>query len=92
VVLKIVRKSANAMNAVYALAGEVTADQLPRLETLVCGCLDAHRRLTLDMKWVWRLDPDSAAFFRTGPGRDVNLVSLPEGLAEWLRSDTKGER
>ena len=83
--LKIIRKSTSAAHAVYALAGEVTSDQLPRLDALVSACRAAGRDLTLNLEWVWRVDSDAMAFFSSsGPGRAVRLVGLPEGLEAWL--------
>lgn len=90
--LKIVQKSASATHAIYALAGEITADQLPRLEALVKASRAAGKALTLDMSWVWRADEGAVAFFSSEPGREVSLVGLPEGLAEWLRGESRGDR
>ncbi len=90
--LKIVHKSTSATHAVYALAGEITADQLPRLETLAKAAFEAGKALTLDMGWVWRVDEAAVAFFSAGLGSQVSLVGLPEGLAEWLRGESRGDR
>jgi hypothetical protein len=87
--LKIALKRTSPAHAVYALAGEITADQLPRLEALATASLEAGRALSLDMEWVWRVDGEAIAFFTSGPGRHVRLVGLPDGLAEWLRSATR---
>ncbi len=88
--LRITHKGTTAAGSVYALAGEITAEQLPRLEALVQACAAAGRGLTLDLSWVWRADGEMVAFLTTGTGRAISLVGLPEGLAEWLR-DESGE-
>jgi ABC-type transporter Mla MlaB component len=91
-VLKIMHKTTTATHAIYALAGEITADQLPRLESLVRTCREAGKALSLEMQWVWRADGEVVAFFTSGPGCGVSLVGLPEGLAEWLRNESGEER
>jgi ABC-type transporter Mla MlaB component len=91
-VLKIVHKSTSATHAVYSLAGEITADQLPRLEALARASSEAGKALTLDLSWVWRADEAAVAFFTSEPGCQVSLVGLPEGLAEWLRGESRGDR
>ena len=90
--LKITHKSTSATHAIYSLAGEITADQLPRLEALVKASLEAGKALTLDLEWVWRVESDVVAFFTSGPGSRVSLVGLPEGLEEWLRGESRGDR
>ena len=89
--LKITHKSTSARRALYALAGEITAGQIPRLEELVRRCLKTGNELTLNLERVWRVDRDAAPFFGSGPGRNVTLVGLPEGLAEWLQDDAGSE-
>jgi len=91
-VLKIMHKATTATHAIYGLAGEITADQLPRLEALVRSARSAGKALSLDMRWVWRADGEVVAFFTSGPGCEASLVGLPEGLAEWLRSESGEER
>lgn len=90
--LKIMHKATTATHAIYALAGEITADQLPRLESLFRSCTEAGKALSLDMRWVWRADGEVVAFFSSGPGTGISLVDLPEGLAEWLRSESGEDR
>jgi ABC-type transporter Mla MlaB component len=90
-VLKIADMSTSAEHALYALAGEITAEQIPRLEELARRCLKAGKKLALDLTWVWRVDREAAAFFRSGPGRDVALVGVPEGLIEWIENDAGSE-
>jgi len=91
-VLKIMHRSTTATHAIYALAGEITADQLPRLETLVRSCSEAGKALSLDCRWVWGADGEVVAFFTSGPGCRASLIGLPEGLAEWLRHESGEER
>lgn len=89
--LKIAYKSSSAGRAVYVLTGEISAEQIPRLEDLVRTCLESGRQLTLNLEWVWHVDRDAVSFFGSGPGRDVTLVGLPEGLIEWLQDDAGSE-
>lgn len=91
--LRIIHKGTTAARSVYALAGEITGDQLPRLEALVQACAAAGRDLTLDLSWVWRADGEVVVFLTSGAGRAISLVGLPEGLAEWLRDESgEGQR
>lgn len=85
--LKIAHRSTSALRVVYALAGEITAEQLPRLEALVCASLKAGRKLILDVERVWRVDRNAVSFFTDGSGSGVRLVGLPKGLRERLRGE-----
>lgn len=89
--LKIAHESTSAGRARYALAGEITADQIPRLVELVRRCRKTGKTLTLNLERVWRVDRDAAAFFDSGPGHNVTLVGLPEGLIDWLQDDAGSE-
>ncbi len=80
------RRSANGV--VYRLAGEITADQVPRLEALVRAALDSGHELTLDVSGVWRVDRPATglvARFCSSPESGVRLEGADQGLLAWLR-------
>jgi ABC-type transporter Mla MlaB component len=78
---------------VYRLAGEITADQIARLEALVRAALDSGHELTLDVSGVWRVDRSTAgpiARFCSSRGRYVRMEGVDQGLVAWLRSVSIG--
>lgn len=85
------RGSANAV--VYQLAGEITEDQLPRLEALVRAAVDSGHELTLDVSRVWRVDRPTAVLLARSHSSSrlgVRLVGADQGLLAWLRSVADG--
>ena len=91
--LQITAQRGSANGVVYRLAGEVTADQLARLEALVRAALEAGHELTLDVSGVWRVDRSAAgpiARFCSSHGRNVRLEGVDQGLLTWLRSVSNG--
>ena len=85
------RRSANGV--VYRLAGEITADQIARLEALVRAALDSGDELTLDVSGVWRVDRAIAgpiARFCSGPESGLRLEGVDQGLLAWLRKVSSG--
>jgi ABC-type transporter Mla MlaB component len=87
-VLEIIRTSTAGDRVTYALSGEITCDQIARLEAVVDA---AHRRgkvVTLDLEHVWRVDRDAAVLIAR-PARgtgEVRVRGLSKGLLEWLRT------
>jgi ABC-type transporter Mla MlaB component len=86
-VLEIIRTSTAVDPVAYALSGEITLDQIPRLEALVDA---AHRRgevVTIDLERVWRVDRDAAVLIARHvrrPDNGVRVRGLSTGLLEWL--------
>jgi ABC-type transporter Mla MlaB component len=91
--LQITEQRGPADRVVYRLAGEITADQIPRLEALVREALLAGQELTLDVSGVWRVDRPTTglvARFCSNPGLGVRLEGADEGLLAWLRNAAGG--
>ena len=90
--LQITEQRGSANEVVYQLAGEITADQIARLEALVRAALELRHELTLDVSGVWRVDRSTAgpiARFCSSRGRNVRLEGVDQGLLAWLRSVSK---
>jgi ABC-type transporter Mla MlaB component len=91
--LQITKQRGSANGVVYRLAGEITEDQIARLEALVLGALDSGHELTLDISGVWRVDRSTVgpiARFCSSRGRHIRLVGVDQGLLAWLRSASSG--
>ena len=91
--LQITEQQGSASGVVYRLAGEITADQIPRLEALVRAALDSGHELTLDVSGVWRVDRQTTglvARFCSNPGLGVRLEGVDQGLLAWLRKVVSG--
>ena len=91
--LRITPISVSQQRATYALAGGITADQLPRLRRLVLAALQAGKELTFELSGVWLVERGTArAIVRhtSGPAPRVHLEGARDGLLEWLR-DVSGE-
>ena len=74
---------------IWALTGEVTADQIGRIREVIESAASRGRPVSLDFERVWRVDRGAAASlahhaFR--PGNQVRIVGVSTGLLEWLRS------
>ncbi len=75
--------------ATYALNGEITVDQLERIEAVVHDAAEHNRGVTLDLQHVWRIERDAAfliAHYACRPNNQVRIVGVPGGLLEWLRA------
>src|SRR5688572_14861141 len=86
--LLITEQPGSANRVVYRLAGEITADQIPRLEALVREALGSGHELTLDVSGVWRVDrPMTGLVARicSSPGLGLRLVGADQGLLAWLQ-------
>lgn len=73
----------------YALSGDVTVDQLARIEALIQDAIEQNQRVTLDLQNVWRIERDAAfliAHHACRPNNHVRFVGVPGGLLEWLRA------
>ncbi len=87
--LQITKQQATPTRVTYRLAGEITLDQISRLEGLATSVLQSGRALTLDISDVWRVDRMSTeliASLWTFPGSRVRLEGADEGLLAWLRT------
>jgi ABC-type transporter Mla MlaB component len=87
--LEIDRVETTEDRATYALSGEVTVDQLERIEALIQDAVERNRGVTLDLQHVWRVERDAAfllAYHACQPNNRVRIVGVPGGLLEWLRT------
>ena len=87
--LEIARVGTTDGTATYALSGEITVDQLERIEALIQDAVEQNRGVTLDLQHVWRIERDAAflvAHHACRPNDRVRMVGVPEGLLEWLRA------
>lgn len=88
-VLEIIRTSTAADRVAYALSGEITFDQIARLEALVTVARRRGRVVTLDLEHVWRVDRDAAVLIARHarrPDDGVRVGGVSTGLVEWLRA------
>jgi ABC-type transporter Mla MlaB component len=91
--LQITEQRGSTHEVVYRLAGEITVDQIPRLEALVRTAHDSGHEVTLDVSGVWRVDrPTSGLIARlaSSPGPRVRLEGVHHGLLAWLRGVSVG--
>jgi len=87
--LRITPISVSPQRAMYALAGEITADQLHRLRRLVRSALQTGKELTFDLSGVWLVERSTARLIvrhTSGPAARVHLEGARDGLLEWLRN------
>ena len=87
--LEIDRVATTDDRTTYALSGEVTIDQLERIEALIQDAAEVNRGVTLDLQHVWRIERDAAfliAHYACRPNNQVRIVGVPGGLLEWLRA------
>jgi ABC-type transporter Mla MlaB component len=87
--LEIDRVATTDDRTTYALSGEVTVDQLERIESLIQDAAEVNRGVTLDLQHVWRIERDAAfliAHHACRPNNQVRIVGVPGGLLEWLRA------
>ena len=74
--------------ATYSLNGEITVDQLERIDDVIHDAAEHNRRVALDLQHVWRIERDAAfliAHHACRPNNLVRIVGVPGGLLEWLR-------
>jgi ABC-type transporter Mla MlaB component len=86
-VLEIIRTSTSRHRVAYELSGEITFDQIARLEALVDAARKRGKVVTLDVGHVWRVDRDAAdliARHARRPDDGVRVRGLSTGLLEWL--------
>jgi hypothetical protein len=91
--LQITEGRGSANRRVYRLAGEITSDQVRRLEELVRAALDSGHELTLDVSGVWRVDRLATrlvAGFCSSPPPGVRLEGADQGLLAWLHNVSSG--
>jgi ABC-type transporter Mla MlaB component len=87
--LDIARIATEDEQVTYALTGEITADQMKRLKSLIFTAKERGRAITFDLQRVWRVDRLAAVLIARHacrPNNDVRIVGLPTGLLEWLRT------
>jgi ABC-type transporter Mla MlaB component len=87
--LEIDRVATTDDRATYALSGEVTVDQLERIEALIQDAVGGNGGVTLDLQHVWRIERDAAvliAHHACRPNNEVRIVGVPRGLLEWLNA------
>jgi ABC-type transporter Mla MlaB component len=88
-VLKIIRTTTPDDRAAYVLSGEITGDQVARLEALVDAARRRRRIVTIDLEHVWRVDRDAAVLIArhaSRPDDGVRVKGLSTGLLEWLKA------
>jgi len=85
--LEIARQVSTGETATYALRGEITVEQLERIETLIRDAAARNESIALDLRHVWRVERNAAflvAHHACRPNHRVRLVGVPGGLLEWL--------
>jgi ABC-type transporter Mla MlaB component len=85
--LEIVRSMSTDETATYALSGEITADQLERIEALIHDAAERNVGITFDLRHVWRIERNAAFLISRhacGSNHQVHFVGVPRGLREWL--------
>ncbi len=88
-VLEIIRTSTANDSVAYVLSGEITIDQIARLEAVVNAARSRGKVVTLDLGHVWRVDRDAAVLIARHarrPDEGVRVKGLSTGLIEWLRA------
>ncbi len=73
--------------ATYSLNGEITVDQLERIEDVIHDAVEHNRRVALDLQHVWRIERDAAfliAHHACRPNNLVRIVGVRGDLLEWL--------
>jgi hypothetical protein len=91
--LQITEERGRANRWIYRLAGEITADQIRRLEGLVRAALDSGHELTLDVSGVWHVDrlaTGLVARFCSNPPPGVRLEGADQDLLAWLHKVSRG--
>jgi ABC-type transporter Mla MlaB component len=92
-VLEIIRTSTAVDRVAYSLSGEITLEQLARLEALVSGERESGKVVTLDLEHVWRVDRHAAVLIARharNPANGVRVRGLSTGLLEWLGTVVQG--
>jgi ABC-type transporter Mla MlaB component len=87
--LEIARLVSTDEIATYALSGEITIDQLERIEAPIRDAAERNESISLDLRHVWRIERNAAfliARHACRPNNQVRIVGVPGGLLEWLRA------
>ena len=87
--LDISRIATDDKRVTYALAGELTVDQMERFASLISAAAERGRSVAFDLQRVWRVDREAAvliAHHACRPNNQVRILGLPMGLLEWLRT------
>ncbi|HUL03433.1 MAG TPA: STAS domain-containing protein [Gemmatimonadales bacterium] len=87
--LDIARIATENEQVTYALSGEITADQMERLQSMILAATERGHAVTFDLQRVWRVDRRAAVLIARHacrPNTLVRIVGLPTGLLEWLRT------
>jgi ABC-type transporter Mla MlaB component len=85
--LEIARQVSTDETATYALSGEITVEQLERIEALIHDAAERNESIALDLRHVWRVERNAAfliARHACRPNHQVRVVGVPGGLLEWL--------
>jgi ABC-type transporter Mla MlaB component len=88
-VLEIIRTSTTNDRVAYMLSGEITFDQISRIEALVKAAHMRGKVVTLDLEHVWRVDRAAAVLIARHarrPDAGVRVGGLSSGLNEWLEA------
>lgn len=94
-VLEIIRTSTTHQRVAYTLSGELTFDQIPRIEALVNAARRRGQVVTLDLERVWRVDRAAAVLIARHarrPDAGVRVGALSSGLHEWLEAAVREPR
>jgi ABC-type transporter Mla MlaB component len=86
-VLEIIRTTTAHDGVAYVLNGEITFDQIPRLEAVVEAARRRGEVVTIDLEHVWRVDRDAAVLIARHvrrPDNGVRISGLSTGLLDWL--------
>jgi ABC-type transporter Mla MlaB component len=88
-VLEIIRTLTTDHRVAYTLSGEITFDQIARIEALVNAARRRGKVVTLDLEHVWRVDRAAAVLIARHarrPEAGVRVGGLSSGLTEWLET------
>jgi len=85
-VLKITR--AENGEVVIKLSGQMDAEDLTELETLIASEADG-RRVVLDLRDLTLVDHDAVSFLRRCEADSITLKNCPAYIREWITRDRK---
>jgi len=85
-VLKITR--AENGEVVIKLSGQMHAENLTELETLIASEADG-RRVVLDLRDLTLVDHDAVSFLRRCEADSITLKNCPAYIREWITRDRK---
>ena len=84
--LKITR--AENGEVVIKLSGQMDAEDLTELETLIASEADG-RRVVLDLRDLTLVDHDAVSFLRRCEADSITLKNCPAYIREWITRDRK---